>query len=285
MDSAPVWSLWDMAEIFDAELLEVVQRMKTIGQGFLTLRQTQQGTNVPSGARFRQRDLDDHEALVRRFIELAGKVPLLLSIEVAEQFAPAINRPPYPYQRNGEWFILGGAELEILERGLSSVADTAMLELKDKTLIAISSKHRDHYVAPVREFGEAILEAFPVEYDLEEASKCLALGRFTASVFHLMRAAEAAAAVVSEAVGGDTHNDKGEPLTFGGLFVQVDRKINEMPHGPKKDAWLKLRGFMVSLNRGDRTKVAHPGTEYSERQAERIFGNTKSFLEEAEELL
>ncbi|OBX18643.1 hypothetical protein A9995_11870 [Erythrobacter sp. QSSC1-22B] len=100
-----------------------------------------------------------------------------------------------------------------------------------------------------------------------------------------MRAAEAAAAVVSLRLGGITHKSDGEPLTLGGLFKQVSDRIELLPRGPGKDSWLKLKGFMSSINRGTRTKVAHPGVNFTEEQAERLFEQTQAFLEEAEELI
>lgn len=158
-------------------------------------------------------------------------------------------------------------------------------EMSTKTVFSISSRHSNLLKGSAL-FGEAVDEAFPdINYDIEEAGKCLAFGRSTACVFHLMRAAEGAASVLSDALGGKTHNEQKEPLTFGGLFMQISNIVELMPRGADKDSWVRLKGFMSGLNRGFRTKVAHAGTTYTEAQAESLFGLTKSFMEEAVELL
>jgi hypothetical protein len=135
-------------------------------------------------------------------------------------------------------------------------------------------------------FGPVVNAAFPhTREDIEEAGKCLAYGLPTGAVFHLMRAVETACSVVVKSFGGDTHKEDGEPHTLGGFFNQVEAKVKKMPKGPDKDAWNKLAGLMSSLNRGDRTKVCHPGRFYGDPQAEGLYAVTKSFLEEAAELL
>lgn len=187
----------------------------------------------------------------------------------------------------------GGEQAALWERldtgRIASQADEARLliyrELESKLLLSINTAHAAKFAPLEPPFGQAVDQRFPAASDdIEESGKCLALGRYTASVFHIMRAAEAAAAVVSTALGGAIEKD-GEPLTFGGLFNEVSNKIDAMPRGPEKDAWLRLKGFMSALNRGTRTKVAHPGTFYTEEKAEALFGAAKSFMEEADELL
>jgi hypothetical protein len=57
-------------------------------------------------------------------------------------------------------------------------------------VLLVPYSHAEHYVdeAP---FGESVAAAFPgATFDLCEASRCLALGRATACVLHLMRAVE-----------------------------------------------------------------------------------------------
>ena len=51
-------------------------------------------------------------------------------------------------------------------------------------------------------FGESVAVAFPsASQDIQEAMKCFACERYTATVFHLMRAAEALMRVLAGIVG------------------------------------------------------------------------------------
>jgi hypothetical protein len=160
-------------------------------------------------------------------------------------------------------------------------------EAGSRMALLLDAKAAAYFDASEPLFGDPVDKAFPdCADDIEEAGKCLALDRPTACVFHLMRAAEAVAAVLSARIGGETHDSRtGERLTFGSLYAQVEAKVRDMPRGDEKDAWLHLDGLMKTLNRGTRTKVAHPGTWYLKSKAEAILGQTKAFLQEAEELL
>jgi hypothetical protein len=159
-------------------------------------------------------------------------------------------------------------------------------EFESITMLVIEKREAELYKNAGSLLDDKIAGLFPTSVDdFEEAAKSLALALPTACVFHSMRSAEAAAAIISGRLGGDVVDDKGEALPFGSLIMQIKTKIEEMKRGSERDAWLKLQGFLASVNRGSRTKVAHPGTFYTEAQAERLLRLTHDFLQEAEELL
>ncbi len=59
-----------------------------------------------------------------------------------------------------------------------------------------------HFYAGANLLGEAVQERFPsLATDIDEAGKCFATGRFTATVFHLMRVMEVGVQEFCEALG------------------------------------------------------------------------------------
>ncbi|HKX45433.1 MAG TPA: hypothetical protein VJP77_01910 [Planctomycetota bacterium] len=65
-------------------------------------------------------------------------------------------------------------------------------ELETQRFLCLHPTYGEHFENR-RPFGEAVFESFPsVAYDIEEAAKCLALGRSTATVMHLARVGELA---------------------------------------------------------------------------------------------
>ena len=63
-------------------------------------------------------------------------------------------------------------------------------------------QHQVQYWMNTTPFGPAVAAKFPdAEYDIVEASKCLAVDRTTACVFHLMRALDFALAFLSAHLG------------------------------------------------------------------------------------
>jgi HEPN domain-containing protein len=170
--------------------------------------------------------------------------------------------------------------------GLNAVVQQFGDQLDDYKLFQIAPAYARYYSPAEPLFGEAVRDAFPIASDdIEEAGKAYALGLSTACVFHLMRAAEGAAAVILKRLGGEPLKDDGEMKAFGGLALDIEEQIEKMPRGPKKDAWMKLKTFMSAANRGIRTKVAHPGSIYGDAKAESLMEITKGFLQDAEELL
>jgi hypothetical protein len=141
--------------------------------------------------------------------------------------------------------------------------------------ILFMDEHEFKYFSPEKPlFGELVADRLPdCSFDIEEAGKCCAVARYTACVFHLMRAAEGASAAV------------GRQLPLGILTANIDAKIAAMPKGPKKDDWLKVPYVLHACNRAYRTKTAHPADVYTGEQAERALQATRALLQEFAELL
>lgn len=128
-------------------------------------------------------------------------------------------------------------------------------------------------------FGEDVADKFPTSlFDIEEAGKCMAIGRYTACVFHLMRAAEASVAVLAVKLGATVSGGDGETLSWGKLTANIRDKIEAMPKGQSKDEWHAAFMFLVSCNRSFRTKTAHPVATYTGEQAREIFDSTRAFM-------
>jgi hypothetical protein len=135
-------------------------------------------------------------------------------------------------------------------------------------------------------FGEKVDRKFSAARgDIEEAGKCLALGRGTACVFHLMRAGEVAVGKLAKRLKETIKKPNGEMLPWGVLVGNIDGGIKKLPPGPKQDKWLKLHPLLYSMNRAYRTKTAHPEAKYTPEEAQRAFDATRSFMQECAALL
>jgi hypothetical protein len=74
-------------------------------------------------------------------------------------------------------------------------------ELAITYLLILSNQDADLYSAE-RPFGQDVATQFPfLVYELDEAAKCLALDRSTASAFHSIRALEAAIKALARCLG------------------------------------------------------------------------------------
>lgn len=159
-------------------------------------------------------------------------------------------------------------------------------ELRGRVFLSLTAAESELYEPADPLFGAVVETEFPgCSFDISEAGKCLAVGAYTASVFHAMRAAEAAASVLGAKLGATITNDNGEGLPLGILIANMKPKIEVLPKGPRQDAWLKVHARMHSCNRAYRTKAAHPAAKYTETEADTAFRATRSFMQEFAEVL
>lgn len=77
-----------------------------------------------------------------------------------------------------------------LENLCDDILDRLIDELDSHMFLMIEGKYVPYYNNPENGWGNAILQFPSILADVEEASKCLALERYTASVFHLMKVLE-----------------------------------------------------------------------------------------------
>lgn len=136
-------------------------------------------------------------------------------------------------------------------------------------------------------FGEKVTRAFPsAEYDIEEASKCLAIGRSTACVFHLMRALEVAASVVANKIGAAITDQYERGLPWGIIASNMKPIIDKMTKGSEEQAkWYRVHMMLESVGRAWRNPTAHPKKTYTVEEARRVFYTAKSFIQELAPLI
>jgi HEPN domain-containing protein len=116
--------------------------------------------------------------------------------------------------------------------------------------------------------------------DIAEAGKCFATGRYTASVFHLMRAMEAAVQRLSAELGIRNINRE-----WGKLLSDIGGKIENMPKGEKRDDWSQVHANLYHVKQAWRNDTMHPKATYTEEEAREVFEAMKAFMRKLASLL
>ncbi|QEE43600.1 hypothetical protein FVA81_02940 (plasmid) [Rhizobium sp. WL3] len=127
-------------------------------------------------------------------------------------------------------------------------------------------------------FGAEVEDVFPnVNYDVVEAGKCLALGRWTATVIHLMRVLEAGLEALARQVGvtpGENWNS---------VLNAIESKLREVRRktdGPEQEQWAAEAGVHLRFIRNAwRNHAMHPLERYDSERASQIFEHTRSFMQ------
>jgi HEPN domain-containing protein len=159
-------------------------------------------------------------------------------------------------------------------------------EVKLHSFFVMNPSHAELFSQSTPLFGAGVDAQFgDARVDISEAGKCIATGRYTASVFHQMRAVEIAVRALAVKLGATVASSSGEFLPWGKITANIKAKIDLLPNGPVKDSWLEAFAFLLSANRGWRTKTAHPERVYTEEDALSTLAASRSFMKLTLELL
>ena len=126
--------------------------------------------------------------------------------------------PPGKLFRGKDW---NGLK-DTMEELWSRVKD----ELSGKMIFSLPDRNSRQFEAGESIFGKDCLERFPsAAFEIDEAAKCLALERSTASVFHLMRVMEIGIAAVRRSLGIPDPVKAGE-RNWGFILKKVKDEID-----------------------------------------------------------
>jgi len=129
-------------------------------------------------------------------------------------------------------------------------------------------------------FGHEVAKKFVgSNEDIEEAAKCLALGRGTACVFHLMRVMEYAVQRFAANVGAELPADKKIiDMEWGPLIIAINKVVSPMPPGEKRERYASISAHLDSVGRGWRNPTMHPKQTYTSDEARVIWDAVKAFM-------
>ena len=131
-------------------------------------------------------------------------------------------------------------------------------------------------------FGESVASAFPSAcYDIQEASNCFALDRFTACVMHCMRAIEPAIQALAVKIGAKYDNS-----TWGEAMKEIRVRIAAIESSPSKPSdWSEMKPFyenvipdLGAIKDAWRNYVMHARATYDGEKAAGILDHTKRFM-------
>lgn len=172
-----------------------------------------------------------------------------------------------------------GREFEIYTRALYS-------EMQSKIFVFLP-EHRRKYFIPVKFIPKSIDDPFPLaRKELVEAGKCFAFDRYTACVFHCMRAVEVGLRAMAIALEIEKFDFPLEQADWEGIIRKIESKIlkmKDMVKTAEKDDGQNFNSSAAMQFRyfkdGWRVRVAHTRETYDETQALRVLEHAVTFIE------
>jgi hypothetical protein len=152
-------------------------------------------------------------------------------------------------------------------------------ELNGRITLSIPRGDAEQY-QNVTPFGVKVAEKFERALtDMQEASKCLALDRPTACVFHLMRVMEYAVQRFGKKLGVKLTDTK----TWQKILNELNAPIKQMPEQStrekkRKEDYAALHAHLFNVKLAWRNPVMHPKATYTPAEARDVFNHVDTFM-------
>jgi hypothetical protein len=175
----------------------------------------------------------------------------------------------------------GGMTYKQLGRANQDIYRRFQDEMEGRYFFLLDDREAALFDAKEPPFGDTVETAFSAAgEDIVEGAKCLGLARYTASVFHLMRAMECAVQALSEELKIEDCERE-----WGKLLSDMETKIKRMPKGEKKDSWSESHSHLYHVKQAWRNKTMHPKKTYTQEEAEAVFAAVRVFMRHLATLL
>ena len=151
-------------------------------------------------------------------------------------------------------------------------------EIAERMLLVVPPEQVPFYEQTAPLFGADFIAKFPsAQFDLSEAGKCMALGRSTAAVFHLMRIMETGLGAVHRCLG-IAKPLVGNDRNWGNVLGRIRDNIASRSKWPEKDAFQEIYAMMNAVKDAWRNATMHIENKYTEEEARQIFDTVKGLM-------
>lgn len=159
-------------------------------------------------------------------------------------------------------------------RFLGEIENTIRREMSIVHFFYMPSKQAEFY-RQEELFGRKVNAKFPtIQYDMVEAGNCMAMGRSTACVFHLMRIMEVGVQEFGKKLGVSLTGEK----VWNTILEQTDKALKALPKSPAKVEMCEVSTNLYAVRVAWRNEVMHPNDKYTLEEAKNLIGQVKLFM-------
>jgi len=167
----------------------------------------------------------------------------------------------------------------------TELQNTFERELRQELCFKLEVKD-EFYYSDQPLFGEPVSQKFPSSsFAITEAGKCIAVDRFTASVFHLMRVMEVALRAVAKGLSIPDPVKEAD-RNWGAMLRKIREKMDENTKSRSNDpVWSGAKEFfedvyvhVSAVKNAWRNPTMHIENKYTKEEALRIFEATEGFM-------
>lgn len=261
-------SLLDMQKIDFATLLQCNVRLATMAQAMRGIVEQNGRFSIPVSSR------KSIAAQARSLADICTDLDLPVPAKAGAKIAQFLDK----LEPQDDNVVFDQTHLPLFTNQLEYLVRSLNDALENELFVSIKSSSARFYNADEPLFGQEVEVAFPSSsYDISEAGKCRALGRWTACVMHLMRALEPSLLSLQAAVSVDVEKEQ-----WGQIIDQIEakiRQINKATHSKHDEKWFSEAAshFRVMKN-GWRNYAQHLHERYDEERAVTIYDSVRAFM-------
>jgi hypothetical protein len=172
---------------------------------------------------------------------------------------------------------------EDIIKALSVLDDRLTDEMEDQVFMYIPAIRAARYDQE-QAFGLLVSNKFPsASFDIKESGNCFAAARYTACVFHLMRVLELGLAAFAKDFGVPSDHTNWHNIIEG-----IETKIRAMGKDPlkaadwkeKQEQYAQIANSFMFFKDAWRNYTAHARGKYTEDEADSIYRNVRSFMQQ-----
>lgn len=209
----------------------------------------------------------------------AERLKMPATLKTADRYLQYLGDCPEPER------LLDAQAVAMLIGASEGVSNGLQGELQAKSCIVIPDRLQALFSSAEPLFGADVTQKFPsLNYDIEEAGKCLALGRCTASAFHSLRCLEGGLRAIARCLGVP-EPAKGSDRNWQCIQDKISEELNKRwPSAADKmatdyKAFDKMRAALHALQNPYRNEAMHLDASYSGEEAAHIFEMVRGLMQ------
>jgi hypothetical protein len=268
-----LWSFWDMIPLKLRELLDGVSLVSQMHQMFMTLDMT----GVCKTGAMNVESLGAVLAAAEKLLTLAKEADLDSTEACAERLRDFILQLRAAHLKTGR-VPDSDHDIRQVEILLANAKQALADQLGRRFALILSRDEAALFKAETPVYGQEVFDKFRTsQRDIEEAGRCLALGRNKASVFHLMLAMEEAVRRLAQEANANVYDKNGQFDRWMVIVGNLKAAIPSLP-ADRQDAWMEVHNLRWGVGKVWRNGTMHPAETYSDYEAKVIFDAVGNFM-------
>ena len=261
-------SLWEMMiELPIGRLLHDAHRMSILSQQVVNAAEENKPMGIPSSA---------HAHLVNCAADLqmcCREIGLTTTDNMAHDLMVVMHAA----QSDGDSKIFSAQLVKSLRNCVMALNVCLEKESLSRRALVLPPEMVWLYEPKVPHLGDEVRNKFSkCSYEIDEAAKCLALGRSTASVFHLMRMLEVALGAVYQCLGLPPMDKKDR--SWGNVLGKIDIECKRREVWKEQEFFRDIHERLNAIRHAQRNSTMHVESIYTPEDAKLVFDNTKLFM-------